>query len=412
MNGHYKKITYLLLLLVGAISVDACAEFKLGVENISDPAFRAMCKNMRLGLITNQTGVDQSGQRTIDLLLNEGFNLTYLFAPEHGLDGKSGAGVKVHNTKDKKTNLPVVSLYGHGTGKMIPADVMDNIDAIIFDIQDSGMRHYTYISTLYHVMKTAADHNKHVIVLDRPNPLGALMEGPVVAPGLKSFVSIAHIPLRHGMTVGELAWYFNMHELKKAAKLHVVKMKNYDRRVGMGQKLLAPLSPGLRTVQSCNGYSFLGLIGEVRPFAIGLRTQEPYHCLMVPKRIAINNRTWAQLAKLLRSFGINSVQHEYVDPKTKTHMHGLRLHIDEINEAQGFNALVTIFAFFKSQGVKLTFSRLFDQAVGTQALRLYLKGEAELAVLAKEVNDQLKAFHKRAQAAFMYHPLPSLVLMD
>ncbi|MES2181763.1 MAG: exo-beta-N-acetylmuramidase NamZ domain-containing protein, partial [Pseudomonadota bacterium] len=134
----------------------------------------------------------------------------------------------------------------------------------MFDIQDSGMRHYTYISTLYHAMKVAAQYNKQMVIFDRPNPLGARMEGPVVTQQLKSFISIAQVPLRHGMTVGELAWYFNKYELEKPAELHVVRMHGYDRRARFvaQNELAQPLSPGLRTEQACYGYSFLGLLGE------------------------------------------------------------------------------------------------------------------------------------------------------
>src|SRR5207249_6044556 len=142
------------------------------------------------------------------------------------------------------------------------------LDCLVFDIQDSGMRHYTYISTLLNTMKIAAEYKKPYIVLDRPNPLGGMMQGPLVQPDLISFISIAPIPLRHGMTIGELAHYFNGHILEKSAILHVIPMHDYNRMNGFAGTFLHQLSPNLLSLQSCYGYSFLGLLGEVEPFDV------------------------------------------------------------------------------------------------------------------------------------------------
>ena len=194
-----------------------------------------------------------------------------IFAPEHGFDGKSHAAQEIKDGRDVKTKIPVMSLYGKGTGKKVDPEMIKNIDAFFFDIQDSGMRHYTYISTLFTILKAAEEEKKKVIVFDRPNPLGKAMEGPLVESSLISFISIASIPLRHGMTLGELAEYFNQHVLEKQAALTVVPMKNYDRTVGI-EHLHAPLSPNIASKESCHGYSFLGLLGEVKPFDVGVGT--------------------------------------------------------------------------------------------------------------------------------------------
>ena len=153
---------------------------------------------------------------------------------------------EVEDSVHTNTNIPIVSLYGHGTGKKIVAHKINDLDVLIFDMQDSGMRHFTYISTLLHAMRAASQHNKHFVVCDRPNPLGLAMEGPLVDDGLKSFISIAAIPVRHGMTVGELATFFNTHELKTPLNLSVIKMSNYNRRVWPFKGIQTPLSPGLR----------------------------------------------------------------------------------------------------------------------------------------------------------------------
>ena len=302
------------MILITSLCVYLQAEqLKLGVENIPDTLVERL-HGKRVGLITNQTGVNRQGTRSVDLLRARGIDVVCLFAPEHGFADMAQSEVTIKDTTDTITKIPVLSLYKNGTGKMIPPSVMQGIDVVMFDIQDSGMRHYTYISTLYHALKAVAQNNKEIVVLDRPNPLGAVMEGPVVAPKLRSFISIAEIPLRHGMTVGELAWFFNTYELEKPAKLSVVKMENYDRRMAFDPFLMAPLSPGLRTLQAGYGYSFLGLLGEIAPFSICLNTDARYQCIALPKDTQLSPRVWNKLAKELKSYGIDTVKHEYEHP--------------------------------------------------------------------------------------------------
>ena len=209
-----------------------------------------MPKPLSIGLVTNQTGKDQKGTATLDILLKKGFKVTYIFAAEHGIEGKIEAGKELKDGRESSRNIPVVSLYAGGDkGKKIDPATLKDIDIIFFDIQDSGMRHYTYISTLYAVLKAAGQENKKVVVFDRPNPLGKAMEGPLVEPELISFISIAPIPLRHGMTVGELAEYFNEHILEKKAALKVVEMKDYERTHGIAH-LPSPLSPNIASRES------------------------------------------------------------------------------------------------------------------------------------------------------------------
>ena len=171
-----------LLFLFVITSLSLCHAYKLGYESLTPGHVAALvpqCKTPRLGLVTNHTGVTDQGQRVVDYLLQKGFIITKLFAPEHGISGTILAEKDVTDTKDAKTGLPVISLYKNQTGS--PADSMfEDIDVILFDMQDSGMRHYTYISTLYQVMRIAAALHKPIIVLDRPNPLGPNMEGPLV----------------------------------------------------------------------------------------------------------------------------------------------------------------------------------------------------------------------------------------
>ena len=387
------------------------ADFKLGIENISD-SFLQRLRGRSIGLITNQTGTDQRGRRNIDLLVQKGLRITHIFAPEHGLAGTVSAGNDVSNVVDKKTGIPVVSLYKKGTGRALDADTMKKIDLLIFDIQDSGMRHYTYISTLLHAIQAAAEHGKAIVVLDRPNPLGGNMEGPLVESDLRSFISIAPIPLRHGMTIGELAWYFNTHELKKPAQLHVVKMQNYNRFEMLRVQSFTALSPNIKTIQACYGYSFLGLLGEIEPFVVGVHTDKAFQCILLPKNKGVSDATWRRLQVVVHKHGIESMAYRRFSKTRNEHYHGLKLDIPDITRVASFELLVTIVDFFKKEGIQLGFSPSFDKAMGTAQIQQLFLGKVSRARVMRAINHNLEQFFHKNFKTFMYDPLPYVVLME
>src|SRR4030095_5066859 len=344
-------------------------EFKLGIENISIEFVRAMCPgkkkgNCVVGLITNQTGVDQKGNRSVDILQARGLTVNTIFVPEHGFSGIL-AERDVHDSIDKKTGIPIISLYGNGSGKMISPEHLSAIDCLIFDIQDSGMRHYTYISTLLNTMKIAATHNKSFMVLDRPNPLGSVMEGPLVEPSLVSFISIAPIPLRHGMTIGELAHYFNEHILEKKVTLRVIKMSDYNRTDGFVGDLIYQLSPNLQSLQSVYGYSFLGLLGEIEPFDVGVGTDMAFRCITLPESMHVPAVVWRRLQKVISAYGVKSFMY-YHHNNNKRMSKGLRLEFSAISDMQSFKLLIAVLKFFKKENISFSFSASFNKAVGTK----------------------------------------------
>ncbi|HLW72431.1 MAG TPA: DUF1343 domain-containing protein [Candidatus Babeliales bacterium] len=385
--------------------------FKLGVENIPASLFKKVCPHKKkdscaIGLITNQTGVDQQGKRTVDILVQRGYKPHYIFAPEHGLNGVL-AERDVHDSVDKKTGIPVISLYGNGSGKMIAPEYIKNVDSFVFDIQDSGMRHYTYISTLLNTMKIAAENDKPYIVLDRPNPLGSMMEGPLVVPELISFISIAPIPLRHGMTIGELAWYFNRYVLEKPAALHVVKMKNYNRTQGFVGDIMYQLSPNLQSLQSCYGYSFLGLLGEIEPFDVGVGTPMAFRCIALPDALQVSPDVWKRLQVVLDSFGVKSFFYHHINKKNKKMSKGLRLEFAAISDLHAFELFIAILQFFKKEQIPFSFSASFNKAVGTQKVQEVIAGTLPIKLFFNEIMQDLRTFHKRAQCSFFYQPLPN-----
>lgn len=384
----------------------------LGLENLGDDIWTRIRSDKKhsvaIGLITNHTGKNQEGKRTIDVLLQRGLNIKKIFVPEHGLEGLLAAEKEVGDSIDHRTKIPVISLYGKGTGNRVHAHHMKDLDFLIFDMQDSGMRHYTYISTLLHVMESASHHDKLLIVLDRPNPLGIRMEGPVSEKHLKSFIAAAPIPLRHGMTIGELARYFNAHVLHKKVKLHVVSMHNYNRTAGFASIPYTPLSPNIPTKASCYGYSFLGVLGEVRPCDIGLNTKYAMQCIALAKSVGVSDVQWRQLSVALKKHGVDTVPCSFYSPRKKETCNGLQLKIQNINLVASFQVVLTILKFLHDRNVPIEFSQYFDLAVGSKKVREYIKGSVSYAALQKETNAQLEQFLKHAQPVFLYKPMPSL----
>jgi uncharacterized protein YbbC (DUF1343 family) len=231
----------------------AFLHIETGIDVLEAQHF-APLRGKRVGLITNQTGVDANGRRTIDALAKgEGVKLVAIFSPEHGIAASEDSAV-VSNATDTATGLPIYSLYGETRR---PTDaVLQGIDALVFDIQDVGVRFYTYVTTMAYCMEAAAKHHITFIVFDRPNPLGGeIIEGPMLDSDKLSFVGYFPMPVRYAMTLGELAKMFNA-ENKIGADLHVVEMRNW-RRSEMywmtGLPWIAP-SPNLPTLANLVPY--------------------------------------------------------------------------------------------------------------------------------------------------------------
>ena len=237
---------------------------------------------MRVGLITNHTGRDAQGRRTIDLLYRApGVKLRAIFGPEHGFTGTADEGAPVASGQDPATHLPVYSLYGKTTR---PTDKMlAGLDALVFDIQDAGVRFYTYVTTLGYAMEAAAKKGIAVYVLDRPNPInGFSVEGPVLDKDLTSFVAYFPMPVRHGMTVGELAEMFNR-ENNLGVKLHIIKMRGWERTDWYDETGLPWVkpSPNLRTLTEAMLYPGVAMV-EGANVSVGRGTDTPFELLGAP----------------------------------------------------------------------------------------------------------------------------------
>jgi len=236
---------------------------------------------LRIGLVTNQTGVDAQGRRTIDVLARApGVKLVALFSPEHGVAGNVDVP-SVADATDEATKLPIYSLYG-ATRRPTP-EMLKGIDALVFDVQDAGVRFYTYVTTMAYCMEEAAKNHVTFFVLDRPDPIGGeVIEGPMLDRERTSFVGYFPMPVRYAMTMGELAQMFNA-ENKIGADLHVVAMKNWTRSETYDQtglRWIAP-SPNLRTVDEAFLYPGIEIL-QAAGVSVGRGTEAPFEILGAP----------------------------------------------------------------------------------------------------------------------------------
>ncbi|MFZ5643307.1 MAG: exo-beta-N-acetylmuramidase NamZ domain-containing protein [Bacillota bacterium] len=232
-------------------------KIKLGNEQLMT-GYHHLIEGKRIGLVTNQSGVNSQGRSTIDVLAEDkSIKLAALYGPEHGIDGKAKAGEYVKSYVHKQLNIPVYSLYGET--RMPTGEMLRDIDILIFDVQDIGARSYTYMSTMNYCMVAAQKYGKQIIVLDRPNPVGGeIVEGPVLEDRFISFVGIDNLPMAHGMTAGELALYFNR---KIGANLKVIPMEGYTRKMTYQDTGLrwVQTSPNIPDIDSVFGYMATGL---------------------------------------------------------------------------------------------------------------------------------------------------------
>ena len=246
-----------------------------GLDVLAEDQFSAL-KGKGIGLITNHTGISRDGKRNVDLMTQAGVKVVALFAPEHGIGGREDRE-DISHSRDQATGIPIWSLY-FGPKRGPNAEMLRGIDLFVFDIQDVGVRFYTYMCTMRLAMTEAGRRHIPFMVLDRPNPItGVRVEGPILEAGLESFVGCAQIPVRPGMTIGELARWFNA-EQKLGADLRVVSMKNWQRGDwfdSTGLPWVDP-SPNLRSLNAATVYPGVALLEASTNYSVGRGTDAPF----------------------------------------------------------------------------------------------------------------------------------------
>ena len=268
-----KQIICIGLLLL-TFSVNA-QKLVLGAERTN--IYLPLLKNKKIAVVGNQTSMI-ANTHLVDSLLSLKVNVVKVFSPEHGFRGKADAGAKIEDETDEKTGLPIISLYGKN--KKPTVEQLKGIELLLFDIQDVGARFYTYISTLHYVMEAAAENNIKVIVLDRPNPNGHYIDGPIREKGFESFVGMHPIPIVHAMTIGEYAQMINGEKwIARQCDLTVIEMENYTH--DMSYDLPIKPSPNLPNSRSINLYPSLCLF-EGTNVSLGRGTEYPFQHFGAP----------------------------------------------------------------------------------------------------------------------------------
>ena len=353
---------------------------KNGIDVLEEHGFRDIhadgARPVRVGLVTNQTGVDALGRRTIDVLASApGVKLTAIFSPEHGIAGKVDT-TNIADERDAATGVPVYSVYGATEAKRRPdAEVLKGLDVLVYDIQDVGVRFYTYETTLGYFLEAAAKAGKEMVVLDRPDPVnGAFVQGPVADKGRESFVSYWRTPVRHGMTMGELARMFNG-ERGIGARLRVVPMEGWMRGDwfdSTGEMWVNP-SPNMRSLNEGVLYPGIGMI-EGTNISVGRGTDTPFELVGAPW---IKARELAEYLNARDIPGVRFVPVEFTPASSEyagQQCGGVNLMITDRNEIDGpelglevVSALMKLYPHdYKTEGL----DRLVVSKVTVNALQL------------------------------------------
>lgn len=364
-----------------------------------------LIRGKRIGLITNHSGVDRKLRHDIDLLASApGVKLTALFSPEHGIRGAAQAGEKVRSSVDAKTGVPIYSLYGET--RRPSAEMLRDVDVLVYDIQDIGSRFYTYISTLGECMHAAAERKIPLIVLDRPNPLGGEnIEGPLLDPTFRSFVGAYSIPIRYGLTPGELAGWIKTN-LKLDLELSVVKMRHWTRAQWYEETKLVwvPPSPNVPTMASALVYPGMCLI-EGTNLSEGRGTTTPFEIVGAPWidgiKLSARLNALALPGALFRPIAFTPTLSKFSGEACQ----GVQLHV---SDRRSFRSLSTALAIIedirRNYPEQFQFkSAHFDRLAGTDTVRKALERNEAAAQIVLTWQRDLKAF-EITRTRFLLYP--------
>jgi uncharacterized protein YbbC (DUF1343 family) len=412
-----KRWSYLLLVICSLfilVTLGACGErVRTGSEVLIEKHL-GLLAGKRVGIICNHTSLLSNGTHIVDTLVHLGVNVTALFGPEHGIRGISSAGENVESNVDARTGLPVYSLYGKV--KKPTAEMLANVDVLLFDIQDVGARFYTYASTMAYAMEAAGEHKKKIVILDRPNPInGVDVEGPVLDTAFKSFIGLFPIPIRHGLTLGELAKMIVGEKWMNGAldvDLTIIQMENWKRAMWYdetGLPWIAP-SPNMKTLATATVYPGTCLF-EGTTVTEGRGTMYPFEYIGAP---------WIQgdsLAQALNSLHLSGVQFESMDftpkpdsiaalnPKYKDRLcHGVMFHVTNRSSFQpviaGVSAMYQIGLMY-ADSLRM-YESSFDRLSGTKRLREVLVRHMSREDVHQQFLPLLEEYKLKRQSYLLY----------
>ncbi len=387
-------------------------------------------KGKRAALLSNYSATDSKLRRTIDLLSRKkDLKLTTLLAPEHGIHGNYQAGQNVPEYIDRNTGLPVISLYDQSTeqskilpddidermrsfdtsdsGKKISPDALENIDLIILDLQDIGTRIYTYISTMGYLMEVLAGTDKELLILDRPNPItGTRFEGPVLQfPEYSSFIGFYSIPVRHGLTIGELALMFNDKLYSNKVRIHIVKTVNWKREMwfdNFGANWVNP-SPNIPTLKTATVYPGMVFL-EGTNLSEGRGTTTPFELFGAPWLDGYN------LSEELNKKDINGVffQDIVFSPVFSKYSgkdcQGIRIHISDRDKFAPFRTMLHILTTIEElqPGKLIIYDKYFNKMVGNSAITAMLLNGEKPDQITGSFEKGLSEFRQDCKKYFLY----------
>jgi len=379
---------------------------KTGLDNV--PEYKQLFDARRIGIITNHTAYNSKGQYILDVFRNiPNAKVTALFSPEHGIYGTQGAGEAIEDGTNTRYNLPVYSLYGKT--RKPTKEMLKNIDILVFDVQDVGARFYTYISTMSLSMEAAAECGKRFVVLDRPNPINGLkVEGNILEPNFVSFVGMHPLPVRHGMTIGELAIMFNEQGWLKngvRADLVVVPMTGWRRRMWYDRTNLSFIkpSPNIDSLQTAAVYPGLCLL-EGTNISEGRGTEMPFRQFGAPW---IHSKSLTTRLNRLNLPGLRFTPTSFTPTSSKylgQKCHGVKIIITDRDLLEPYySGILIINELFRMYPDAFQWkARHFDHLSGTSSIRQAIITGSSLERLRKDWQAELKSFLKIRKKYLMY----------
>ena len=358
-RGGFRALTLTVYLLL--FSLVACAQSPILPGAYQLDRYLPLLENKNVALVVNHTSLVNE-THLVDTLLGSNIQVDRIFAPEHGFRGEAGAGEIIQDGTDATTGLPIVSLYGKN--KKPTAEQLKGVDVVVFDIQDVGARFYTYISTMHYVMEACAEQNKPLIILDRPNPNGYYVDGPVLDTALRSFVGMHPIPIVHGLTVGELAQMINGEGwLANSVQcaVQIIPVQNYTH----SDRYHLPVrpSPNLPNNQAINLYPSLCLL-EGTVMSLGRGTDFPFQVMGYP------NSAFRHLANESFTFTPRSIPGVAPDPKHQAEKcYGVDLRTAPKLDHFSLQYVLDSYREAKKAGINDFFNAFFDKLAGTAQLK-------------------------------------------
>ena len=388
----FKRLFVAVFMALVTMNVYAAKPVEVGAAQVNE--YVPLLKGKRVALLSNHTGM-VGDKHTLDIMLENGVNVTTIFSPEHGFRGNADAGEHVNSGVDQKTGIPIASLYD-GKSSMPSKKTMAKFDVLVVDIQDVGLRYYTYYITMMKLMEAAATYGKEFIVLDRPNPNGMYVDGPILDMKYKSGVGYAPIPVVHGLTMGEIAKMANGEGWLKDGlklsdgKLHVVTCKNYTHQTRY-RLPIAP-SPNLRTMKAVYLYPSTCYF-EATPVSLGRGTDKPFLCYGHPNMKGYDYK-----------FTPRSVDGAKNPPQLNRECYGVDLSGVSEDEAiaMGINLEYVIDAYRNLNLDDHFFRSFFELLIGDKDVRKMIKEGKSAAEIKATWADDVESFKHQRRPYLLY----------